>query len=110
MDDILEAIDKIEEYIADMPFELFIVENKTKDAVVRNLEIIGEASKNIPEDIKKKYPDVEWRKIIGLRNIVVHDYFGVDYEIIWEIITNELTPFKKKLTNIKLDERTKKTP
>lgn len=105
LDDILEAIDKIEEYIADIPFEVFLVENKTKDAVVRNLEIIGEASKNISEEIKQKYDDVEWRKIIGLRNIVVHDYFGVDYEIVWQIITNELLPFKEQLTNIKKREK-----
>ncbi|MBM4324677.1 MAG: DUF86 domain-containing protein [Deltaproteobacteria bacterium] len=67
------------------------------DAVVRNLEIIGEAIKKLPEDIRLKYPEVEWKKIAGLRDILIHEYFGVDHEIIWDIIQNKLPLLKEQI-------------
>ena len=82
LEDILECIGKIEKYIEGMEFEDFESDSKTIDAVVRNLEVIGEASKNIPENVKAKYPNVYWKGVVGLRNRIIHEYFGVDLKII----------------------------
>ncbi|MBM4341371.1 MAG: DUF86 domain-containing protein [Deltaproteobacteria bacterium] len=95
LEDILDAITKIQLYTESLPKETFFADPKTIDAVVRNLEIIGEAIKKLPEDIRLKYPEVEWKKIAGLRDILIHEYFGVDHEIIWDIIQNKL-PFLKE--------------
>lgn len=76
--------------------EEFIEDDKTTDAVIRNLEIIGQAVNKIPKEIKDAHKEIEWKKIIGLRNRVIHDYFGVDLEIIWYIIVNELDGLKEK--------------
>jgi len=92
LEDILEAIKKIRSYTADLSLESFSQDEKSMDAVVRNLEVIGEAIKNVPEDVRVKYPDVEWKRIAGLRDILIHEYFGIDVVIIWDIIRNKL-PF-----------------
>ena len=103
--DILEAIHKIERYTENIGFEEFVSNELVQDGVVRNLEIIGEAAKNIPEDIKREYPDVEWRKIAGLRDILIHAYFGIDVEIVWDIVKNKVPKLKEKIEEIlsKLD-------
>jgi len=98
VEDILEAMDKIERYIKGLTYETFVKNEMVADAVLRNLEIIGEASGNIPEDTREKYPDIPWRRIIGLRNIAIHKYFGVDLAIIWEIITRNLPATNPKIT------------
>ena len=67
-----------------------------QDGVFRNLEVIGEAVKNLPDDIKKDYPEVEWRKIAGLRDILIHAYFGVDLEVIWDIVKNKVPELKER--------------
>lgn len=97
IEDILGAVDKIERYIEDLSYEKFLKNDMVVDAVVRNLEVIGEAAKNIPEDTKKQYPDIPWKRIIGLRNIAVHEYFGIDLSIVWEIITSNLPETKPKI-------------
>lgn len=96
-EDIIGSIKKIEEYIKDISFEDFSVSTIIIDAVVRNIEIIGEASKNIPQEIQNKFTDIPWKKIKGIRNRIVHEYFAVDISIIWFIIQNELQPLKKAL-------------
>jgi len=103
--DILEAIHKIERYTENISFEEFVNNELVQDGVVRNLEIIGEAAKNIPGDIKREYPDVEWRKIAGLRDILIHAYFGIDVEIVWDIVKNKVPKLKEKIEEIlsKLD-------
>ena len=103
--DILEAVYKIERYTENIGFEEFVSNELVQDGVVRNLEIIGEAAKNIPEDIKREYPDVEWRKIAGLRDILIHAYFGIDVEIVWDIVKNKVPKLKEKIEEIlsKLD-------
>jgi len=89
-DDILIAIGRILEYTQGYGFIDFKRDYKTVDAVIRNFEIIGEAAKNIPDEIKEQYPDVPWIEMYSLRNRISHAYFGIDYEIIWDIITNYL--------------------
>jgi len=83
-----------------LSYEEFIKDSKTKDAVVRNLEIIGEAAKVIPKDVQKRYDDIPWTQIIGMRNRLIHGYFIVDYKIVWHIITNELPDLKRKMEKI----------
>jgi len=80
--DILEAIRKIENYTKDVSFDDFEVDELIQDGLVRNLEVIGEAAKSIPENIKNKKPEVEWKKIAGLRDILIHAYFGIDEDIV----------------------------
>ncbi len=94
IEDIKEAIDKINRYIQGLNYETFLKNDMVQDAVIRNLEIVGEAAKNIPNEIKEKYPDIPWRRMVGLRNIAVHEYFGVDLSIIWEIISSNLPETK----------------
>jgi len=90
LNDIQRAINNINEYRANLSFDELIQDNMRIDAIIRNLEIIGEAANRIPQEIKNKYSTVEWRKIINFRNILAHEYFGVDYEILWQIITEKL--------------------
>ena len=98
--DILECIEKIERYTRDLSFDEFVRNDLVIDAVIRNLEIIGEAVKNIPEDIRSKYPDIPWKQIIGFRNIVIHHYFGVDLNIVWTIVRLQLPYLKKSVEKI----------
>jgi len=100
INDILEAIGKIERYVHDKSYEEFQKDEKTKDAVVRNLEIVGEAVRNIPEKFKEKYPDVDWKAAAGMRDKLIHEYFGVSFLIVWETTKSDLPPFKKKMMEI----------
>jgi uncharacterized protein with HEPN domain len=97
IEDILESIDKIERYINSLTYETFEKNDLVVDAVIRNIEIIGEASKNIPENVRGEYPKIPWKRIVGLRNIAIHEYFGVDLTIIWEIITKNLPETRSKI-------------
>jgi len=99
--DILAAIRKIEKYSANLSFAGFKKNPKTADAVIRNLEIIGEAAKSLPQEFKTKHDQIDWRKIAGLRDILIHQYFGVDLEIIWDIMQNKLPNLKKDISLIK---------
>lgn len=98
LEDILQAIDKIEKYTKGLNADRLKKEDLIVDGVVRNLEIIGEAAKNTPQDIKKKHPDIEWKKIAGLRDILAHEYFGIDLQILWDIVKNKLPELKTKVT------------
>ena len=95
--DIHESIARIERYSAGLDRAGFEADEKTVDAVVRNLEIIGEAARQLPEDFTQRNPQIEWRKIAGLRNRIVHDYFGLDLEIIWHIVRSDLPALKRDL-------------
>lgn len=101
--DIMEAIRKITKYTDEEDFETFIKDDKTVDAVIRNLEIIGEAVKNIPEEVKEEYPDIRWKDIAGMRDKLIHDYFGVDYELVWKVIKEDMLELREKVKGI-LDE------
>jgi uncharacterized protein with HEPN domain len=90
LDDIQVSAEKVLRYTRGLGFAQFVSDDKTFDAVVRNLEIIGEAAKNIPQDIRDRYPDVEWRRIAGLRDVVIHEYFGIDDRILWDVVCNHV--------------------
>jgi len=83
--DILESVHKILDYTAGLNFEEFTRDSKTVDAVIRNFEIIGEAANRLPEDFKDSFSEIDWHRIRGFRNRIVHDYFGIDYSIVWTI-------------------------
>jgi uncharacterized protein with HEPN domain len=85
LEDILDAARKIISYTSGMSFDDFVNDDKTIDAVVRNFEIIGEAGNRVPEDFKSDHPGIEWRRIIGFRNRIIHEYFGINYEMVWKI-------------------------
>lgn len=83
--DILESAYRILDYTAGQNFEDFTKDSKTVDAVIRNFEIIGEAANRLPQEFKDRFPEIEWHRIRGFRNRIVHDYFGIDYSIVWVI-------------------------
>ncbi len=90
LEDILEATRRIASYTAHLSKASFLEDEKTFDAVVRNLEVIGEAVKKLPENLRSQHPTVEWRKMAGLRDILIHEYFGLDSEIVWDIVKNKV--------------------
>ena len=100
LDDILDAIDRIGEYVEGMDDDAFISDRKTQDAVIRNLEIIGEASRNLSDELKARSSEIEWTKIVGFRNILAHEYSGVSIPIVWDIVQNKLGPLKEVCTKL----------
>ena len=100
LEDIRDAIDKVKRYTEGLSLEAFENDDKTIDAVVRNLEIVGEAVKMIPDTIRLAHPNIEWKKIAGLRDILAHQYFGIDVEIIWDILQNKLPALEKEIREI----------
>ena len=90
LDDILEATRKITSYTANLSKAAFLEDEKTFDAVVRNLEVIGEAVKKLPDELRAQHPTLEWKKMAGLRDILIHEYFGLDSEIVWDIVKNKV--------------------
>ncbi len=109
LEDIQESCLKILRYIQDLDFASFCADEKTKDAVIWNLTIIGEAVKHIPEEIRNRYSEVNWRDIAGLRNVVVHEYFGVDEEILWDVVTNKIPELLRVVEDI-LDKEFRDDP
>ena len=97
IEDIIDSGNKILSYTNNFSFEDFTKDGKTIDAVIRNFEIIGEAANRLPEDFKEKYSEIDWHRIRGFRNRIVHDYFGIDYAIVWEIKTSFLPDLLIKL-------------
>ena len=100
LEDILESCTRIERYTQEISFDQFVKDDKTYDAVLRNLEIIGEAVKNLPEEFRDRYHQVEWRKLAGLRDIVAHEYFGVSDEIVWDIVQNKISLLRQEIEEI----------
>jgi len=100
IEDIQLAMNRIAEYIDGLTFAKFKQDYKTVDAVIRNFEVIGEAAKNIPDAIKDQYPEGPWEEMYLLRNKVSHEYFGVDYEIIWDVAKNYLPENKLQIDTI----------
>jgi uncharacterized protein with HEPN domain len=100
LDDILEAAGKVLEYTAEFSEEQFFADRKTVEAVVWNLQIIGEASKKVPEEIRSRYPDLPWRDMAGLRDIIVHQYFGIKLDVIWKVIRDDVPLLEKRVREV----------
>ena len=94
VEDILEAIGRIRSYVEGQDERSFSADLKTQDAVIRNLEIIGEAARRLPATVETSVPEMEWPKIRALRNILIHEYFGVNLPIIWDVLQNKLGPLE----------------
>jgi len=101
INDILEAIDRIKSYTKNLTIDDFSETRLYQDAIVRNLEIIGEAVKRLPKELIDKYPEIEWKKIAGLRDILIHAYFGIDIEIVWDVVQNKIPGLKDQMLLIK---------
>jgi uncharacterized protein with HEPN domain len=104
LNDILVSIKRIEDYVKNQSFGEFSKDQKTIDAVIRNLEIIGEAVKKIPNEIRSKYT-YDWRSVAGLKDILIHKYFGVSIKIVWDIIKNEILELAKLIKKILEDQQ-----
>lgn len=100
LEDMQEALGRIQRYIEGLDVNTFMTDDKTADAVVRNLEIIGEAANRLPDDFCAQHAEIEWRKMIGLRHRIVHDYFGVDLALVWEIVTSSAPVLARQLSRI----------
>lgn len=98
--DIKESIRSIEAYIKRMSYKKFLRDKKTQDAVVRNLEIIGEAVKAVSGGLKKQHPEIPWRALAGMRDRLIHQYSGVNWEIVWDVITGKLSELKMQIARI----------
>lgn len=104
LNDIIESIADIKEFTNGMTRESFSIDKKTIKAVVRSLEVIGEAANKLPDDVRDRYPKISWQEIIGMRNRLIHEYFGVDLDIVWQTIEEDLEPLdnavKKMITEM----------
>lgn len=103
IEEIVESISKIERYTEGLNFEKFQNNEMVIDAILRNLEVIGEAARRIPDEVRNKHKDIPWKRMIGLRNIVIHEYFGVDLSIIWKIATENLPQTKSLISGLLKD-------
>lgn len=104
LEDMIDAANKIERYTEGLDYSTFINDDKTIDAVVRNFEIIGEAANRLRSEFHESHNEIEWNRIRGFRNRIVHHYFGIDYEIVWSIIENDLDDLKDQLVDLLNEE------
>jgi uncharacterized protein with HEPN domain len=106
IEDILDSITKIEQYIKDIDQQRFLTDTQIQDSVLRRLEIIGEAVKNIPNSFRDKYPQIPWKNVAGLRDILIHEYFGVNMRRAWKVARHDIFDLKQKLLKVKKDMET----
>ena len=97
---ILESIDAIGKYLEGVTEDKFHTSREKQDLIVRRLEIIGEAAKNIPEDFRKQHKSIPWEKMAGMRDVIIHQYFGINYNIVWDTVTNVLPPLKRQIEQL----------
>ena len=107
LNDIAEAAANIQSYVGDLNFEAFRNDPMRVDAVVRNFEVIGEAVKNLSDDLKGRFPATDWRAVAGFRDTLIHGYFGIDPEILWDIIKNKIPVLQNEVTRIIAYEKNK---
>jgi len=100
LDDIRNAISEVEDFTCGMDFDAFVTDKKTVNAVIRSLEVIGEATKHIPSSIRKKHPEIPWTRMAGMRDVLIHDYMGVDLKTIWNVIRERLPELKVHLEKV----------
>jgi uncharacterized protein with HEPN domain len=100
LDDILAAIADVAEFTGDMSYETFAADKKTVNAVIRSLEVLGEAAKHIPTSFRRKHPDIPWSKMAGMRDVLIHDYMGVDLKTVWKVAQERLPELKALLLGI----------
>jgi uncharacterized protein with HEPN domain len=98
---ILECIELIENYMKGVAWEEFLSSSQLQDAVIRRIELIGEAARNIPEEIRNQGPEIPWSRVIGMRNILIHDYLGIDLRKTWSVAANEIPGLKKQIASLK---------
>lgn len=103
IEDILESIEKIEQYTKDINENDFLTDTQIQDSIFRRLEIIGEAAKNIPNDFRNKYPKIPWKRIAGLRDVLIHGYFGVNLRRAWKVVKQDIPDLKNQLLKVRKD-------
>jgi uncharacterized protein with HEPN domain len=104
INDILTSLKEVKEFTEGMSLDEFLRDKKTVNAVIRSLEVLGEAAGKIPEDLRIKAPDIPWKRMTGMRNKLIHEYFGVDLEIVWAVIKDELPPLESSLKRLHSEE------
>lgn len=100
INDILNSIDEIKSFIDGMNFKEFTMDKKTMNAVIRSIEVIGEAAKKIPKTLIDKYPNIPWKKMAGMRDKMIHEYFGIDIEILWKVAKDDLPPLEPLIQDV----------
>ncbi len=103
IEDVLDSIAKIERYTKDINENDFLADTQAQDSVLRRLEIIGEAVKNIPDDFRNKYPQIPWKRIAGLRDILIHEYFGVNLRRAWKVAKEDILSLKQEILKVAKD-------
>jgi len=101
LDDILDGVEKINRYTGEMTYEEFVGDSKTVDAVLRNFEVIGEAAKNVPDEIRQKYDNVAWSEMAGMRDKLIHGYATVELQIVWATIQEEIPKLKTQIESVR---------
>ena len=104
INDILTSIEEVKDFTNGMTIDNFLKDKKTSNAVIRSLEVMGEAAGKIPEELRAKVPEVPWAKMSGMRNKLIHEYFGVDLEIVWSVVQEELPPLESPLKKLLSEE------
>ncbi len=100
LNDIKSAIAEIEEFTSGMDFDTFATDRKTVNAVIRSLEVLGEATKHLPANFRRKHPDIPWSKMAGMRDVLIHDYMGVDLKTVWKVTEERLPELKRMLDGL----------